>query len=640
MNLFSPVGLGAVTARNRVMQLATGNNLHADGKVTDRMVDFYVARANGGIGSIVTGALATHPSDRPNGLRAYDIDGAPGFKRLATAVHDAGAILIGQLNHRGRQHHVIPVPALVAPSSLACPHSGGTPHALDVEEIRSIVESFALCAANLQDAGFDGVEIHGGQGHLIQQFLSPFSNARDDEYGGSLENRLRFLSEILEAVRRRCGTQFVVGLRLGVEEFVPDGLHLSEAKLIARQTTSGSHVDYISVTQSNFANLDKHSPDRTFPRTPFVDFAAEIKEAVSRVPVVGGGRVLDPETAQRILDEGKADIIGLSRPLLADANWAKKAASGRSSEIRQCVSCNQCWGWTIAGQSIGCIHNAATGREREARLLTIARKKRVLVVGGGPAGLEAARIAGLRGHLVTLHEATDRLGGAVVVAATAPGDSEIMAVVDYLRGAVERAGVEVHLSSRVGLDTIRQDSPDAVVVATGATDSAWRIGFDPTVPVHTGRVALGLGLDTAREVIVLDEDGYYETCAVARRLATSGAKVHIVTRFFELGREIPAVSRMTAIAALDALGVRISTTTWPTNGADGRMLLRHELSGRTWEPGPVDGIVVVGRRIADDAIYHDAKEIVAECYRIGDALMPKGRIADAIRQGNSIGLRL
>jgi 2,4-dienoyl-CoA reductase-like NADH-dependent reductase (Old Yellow Enzyme family) len=621
------------------MQLATTNHLHQNGRISPASIAFYEARAKGGVGCVVTESLATDPTVGRGGVPAYDDETRPGFARLAEALHDRGALIIGQLNHGGRQHLASEVPRLVGPSSLACPYSGGTPHALDIQEIRSIVEGFTRSAANLQAAGLDGVEVHAGQGHLIQEFLSPFSNNRMDDYGGSPGNRVRFLFEILDGIRSECGPTFVVGLRLGAEEFTDGGLHLSDSKEIAKQVASRGQLDYVSVTQGNFNSIAHHTPDRRFPTTPYVGFAGEIRSVVSGLPVVACGRILTPDAAEKILRTKAADIIGLCRPLLADPDWVRKAQGGRPDEIRRCISCNQCWGWISRGRPIGCVHNATTGRELTSQITPAARRKRVLIVGGGPAGLEAARVSALRGHEVTLLEGKDGLGGAVVDASSAPGDHEIGWVADYLVNSVRRAGVLIRTSSFATPETVLATGADVVVIATGATDRTMVPGLGPATPVCSGRAALSDSGNLVESVLILDQDGYYEPIGVARHLASRGAKVYMATRFFEVGREIPATSRISALADLDQRGVTFFPTTWLEGSGDGCISMRNVLSNREWKLEGIDRVVVTGDRVADDGLYRDLAEKVGEIYRIGDAYMPR-RIADAVREGHDVGLRI
>jgi 2,4-dienoyl-CoA reductase-like NADH-dependent reductase (Old Yellow Enzyme family)/thioredoxin reductase len=640
-HLLRPLALGPVTLKNRVMQVATSTNFAEPG-VGPRLRAFLEERAKGGIGSVVVGALAIQTGAVR--ISALDEDHLSGLADLAKTLHAYDMVVLGQLVHGGRQHLADAPPELVGPSAIACPYSGGTPHSLDTDEIRSLIRMFVRGAVNLQAAGFDGAEVHGAQGHLVQQFLSPFSNQRTDEYGGSLENRTRFALEILEGIRAACGSGFVLGIRMSVEEFSEGGLHIEQSKKICSLMVTSGTLDYLSVSQSNFDSISAHIPDRTYPFAPFVNFAAEIRAVVAPLPVVASGRIIDPERADRIVAEGRADIVGLSRPLIADPQWLQKAASGRADQIRRCVSCNQCWGWVSGGGQIGCIHNAAAGNELtwgSGTMGRIAAAMHIVVVGGGPAGMEAARVAAERGHRVTLLEARDRLGGSVIDASNVPGESELRWVVDHLVGAVHRAGVEVVLNSEATDERVLELRPDTVVIATGSQPAADDVPDSGDVEVLCYPYVIDAGARVWDEAVVLDDDGHYIGIAAAHEMALRGTHVSLVTRFFEVGREIPAASRITALRTLDKLGVRLLPTMWLRRVEGRNVVLEHYLNrDREISIPNVDAIVRAGRRIPDDRLFRQVRRRLAErgvaVHLVGDARQPR-RIANAIHDGHAIG---
>ena len=636
--LFDSIALGTRTLKNRIMQLPTGTHFHERG-VGPKTIAFYEERAKGGVGSIVTGGMPVSPNaEYPSPARR---DAIPEFERLAGAIHAHGALIVGQLVHGGRQHRRSSIPLLVAPSALACTYSGGTPHELEPWEIEAIVESFASCAVNLRDAGLDGVEVHAGQGHLIQQFLSPASNLREDAYGGDPERRMRFALEILREVRRAAGADFVVGLRLGVDELTEDGFRIEDARTVASRLAAEGAVDYISATQSNFTTIEAFTPDRRFARAPFVGFAAALKEEVPAIPVVACGRILEPGRAEEVLANGQADMIGLSRPLLADPQWAQKAENGDERRIRLCVSCNQCWGWTDAGREVGCIHNAACGNETQWGIGTLVADespKRVVVIGGGPAGLESARVAAARGHDVVLFEERDVLGGALVDVFPLAAYAELGWIVDYLSGEIRDAGIEVRLGERATAESVLACEPDAVIVATGAVPHNG-VQVAPSIPFYDYEDVLRRRVSTGRRAVVLDDDGYYPACAVAEAVAESGTRVTMVTRFFEFGREIPATSRRTTLRALDRLEVDMLPSTWIEGSAGSSVTLCNVLSGRRRVIENVDCVINAGARKVRDELYHELQGRVENLHLIGDAYMPR-RIADAIRDGHRAGRAL
>jgi 2,4-dienoyl-CoA reductase-like NADH-dependent reductase (Old Yellow Enzyme family) len=645
--LFSPLSLGRLTIANRVMQLATTNNLDDKGRVGPDQIAFYEERAKDGVGIIVTEGLAAHGTTQSSHgtslgrgrIGAYSEESLAGLTALADAIHGHSVPIVGQIYHGGRQHHSDSIPLLWGPSPLPDPHSGGVPHEMTKADIDSTIDGFANAARQLQRAGFDGVEVHGAQGHLIQEFFSPFSNIRTDEYGGSFDNRMRFTTEILQAVRDRVGGDFLVGLRMGAEEQSPDGIDEEMACAFAERVSELGLIDYLSVTVGNFKSIEIHTPDRHHERMEFVHYAGSIRKVAGGLPVVTCGRIIEPAAAESLLADGTADIIGLCRPLLSDAQWTSKAKAGQADQIRKCISCNQCWGTIIAERGINCIQNAATGRERIWGIGTLQKadtSKKVVVVGAGPAGLEAARIAAERGHDVTLFEAKGEIGGSVNLAANTPGHEETAYVVDYLKGAIERAGVDVRTGSRVTADEIVAEEPDAVVVATGALPRNDALGDTGDIPVYTSHDIASRRVDlSGKRVVMFEEDGYYQACEVAELMGRDGADVLIASRFWELGREIPATSRVTTLRSLDVLGVRIVTTTWFGGVEGSTVILQHELSGRRTEIPDVDAIVHVGFSLPQSQLGTELQDRVAQVELVGDAYMPR-RIADAVFDGHRV----
>ncbi|MHA3700584.1 oxidoreductase [Jatrophihabitans sp. YIM 134969] len=646
-HLFAPLRLGSLELTNRVMQLATTNNLDDHGRIGTDQIAFYVERAKGGVGVIVSEGLAAHGAESGSAtslgrgrIAAHSEQTLAGLTELAAAVHAEGVPIIGQIYHGGRQHHSDAVPLLFGPSAVPDPHSGGVPHAMSIDEIHGMVEGFADAATMLQRAGFDGVEVHAAQGHLTQEFFSPFSNVRTDEYGGSFANRVRFVEEILTEVRRRCGADFVLGLRMGAEELSPNGIDRAMAVQFAEYVAGVGLVDYLSVTVGNFNSIEIHTPDRHHARMEFTHYAAAVKAVVGDLPVVTCGRIVEPAAADALIATGDADLVGLCRPLLADAEWVAKARDGRADEIRLCISCNQCWGTIIMERPVNCIQNAATGREAAwgiGTLTPVPAAKRVVVVGGGPSGLEAARVAALRGHSVLLLEAREAVGGSVNLAASVPGHEETGYVVDYLRDAVRRAGVEVRTGVVADVDAVVAESPDVVVVATGSTPRRDGLGDTGSVPVYTSHDIASRAVDlSGQRVVLFDEDGYYQACEISEMVGAVAASLTHVTQFWEVGREIPATSRVTTLRTLDQLGVVLIATTW-FDAVEGRdVVLEHCLSGRRSRIADVDAIVHVGLGASQAGLGEALRGRVPALDVIGDAFMPR-RIADAVFEGHRAG---
>lgn len=647
-HLFAPIQLGPRRAKNRVMRLATTSNLAEGNRVGPRLLAFYETVAQGGAGTIVTESLRMFPSDTfPAGAMAiHDRDALPGFRRLSDVCHASGALLIGQLNNGGRQHTGSRVPGwMIAPSAIACPRSGGVPHELDVAEIAEVIATFADCAANCIEAGLDGVEIHGAQGHLIGQFLSPYTNRRTDAYGGSDENRLRFAVEILETVRARVGARGIVGYRMGIEEFTAGGLGIEETLAIAGELTRRGLVDYLSLAQGNFNSIDAHLPDRHWPPLAYRALQARFKAVCGDTPTIASARIQTPQQAEDVIASGDADMIGLCRALVVDPQWPAKAQRGDADRIRGCIACNQCWGWISAGEPIACATNPVAGQEwRLPPLMMAAHRKTVVVVGGGPAGLEAARVAAGRGHAVTLFETSARLGGRMKDAHTMPNQADLANLLAYLVPEVTRAGVEIVTGVTANAEAILARKPDAVVVATGSVAEAPAIGGDGSVPVSTGDAMTGDAcVDLAGigpgSLMLMDEDGYAWSAAIAEGLLATGRPLIVVTRFFEPWRELPIVSRIATLRAVDAEGAVIKANMEIAGVSNGAVTLRHYTSGRVEVVPGVAGIVWVGAARSRSALARDLLAAGFDKTRlhiVGDAFSPR-RLVHALGEAHAAG---
>jgi 2,4-dienoyl-CoA reductase-like NADH-dependent reductase (Old Yellow Enzyme family)/thioredoxin reductase len=639
-HVFSPIAYGPRTARNRLVRTATTSNLSEKQKVSDRLVAFFRNVARGGVGTVITESVAVHPSysGGQGTLQLYDPAVLPGLERLVKAVRDEGALFFCQLRHGGRQHHARLHPTLWAPSAIPCPHSGGIPHEMSKSEVREVIDGFVLSARHAKQAGFDGVEVQGGHGHLIQEFISGFSNHRTDEYGGSYEKRLLFARQILEEVRAEVGRDLVMGYRLGVDEFTETGITLEESLATAKTFAATGLIDYMSLTQGNFNSIETHLPDRNFPQ-PAYSFThhAKIKAAVasvSSIPVITTGRIRAPEDAERILVEGKADAIGMCRQLLADPFWPQKAQSGRADEIRKCTNGNHCWSRIRSGDPIGCELNPVIGREAEwAELKPAAVPKHLLVVGGGPAGLEFSRVAAERGHRVTLLEAGAALGGRLAQAAVVKGHEEVGDYVSATRASLKRLGVEVRLNTEATAGTIAQEQPDAVIVATGATPFVPTVTTDGSLPVVSAVHDLPADIPSSSHLVLMDEDG--DNWAAAETILAMGraARVTLVTRYFEVLRDLPMVNRITTLKRLDEHGVRLRPNMEVHQIRKGTVILRHHYSAREEVLDDATAVIWIGQQRANSQLVAALGGLGKDrVHVIGDAYAPR-RLANAILEG-------
>jgi 2,4-dienoyl-CoA reductase-like NADH-dependent reductase (Old Yellow Enzyme family) len=563
-----------------------------------------------------------------NNAAAWDEAAVPHFERLTARVRATGALAFLQLAHNGGVNHGAwsRLPAW-APSHV--PNYHEAPKPLEIEEIRELVAAFAACARNAAAGGFDGIEVHGGHGYLIHEFLSPRSNRRDDAYGGSLENRMRFGIEVLTAVRDATAGRLTVGLRLvGDEELGPRGLSAEDAAEIGARFEALGLVDFLNVS-IGLSGVGMVRPAYS-PHGLGVYAARAVKRAVRGVPVFAVHRILTPAEAEAILASGDADAVTVVRALIADEDWAEKAHAGRAGEIRACTGCNQgCYGNLLQGLPVTCATNPAVGREETLGRATLSRAraaKRVVVVGGGPAGLEAAWVAAARGHQVLLLERDSELGGKVRLAASLPGRAELAGFAAWRAGECERRGVEIRLGVQVLAEDVLALAPDAVVVATGgrATPQGLAKWWPMPVPgseqpfVIDHERALREAASLGPRVVIFDVVGHIEGPGLAELLARRGLEVTLVsplpqpllldaeTLSHALPRACRAGARWCPNAGLAAIGAH-------------ELTLVHLLSGTTERIPDVAQVVIRTHGLPEASLYAALRGRVP-VVRVGDAV--------------------
>ena len=631
--LFAPGRIARVELKNRIVQTPMGTGLIDMGQVTTREVAFQEERARGGVGLIITGAAVVHPTSRfPARIitEAWDPDGVPALRLRTNAVHRHGAHIFGQLIHLGRespggQTDFVPM----GPSPIPHERDPGVPHEMSLADIRMIVDGFGTSAANFKSGGYDGVEIHGAHGYLVSQFLSPESNRRTDAYGGSLERRLRILVEIVEEIRARCGGDYALGVRLSGDDYLPGGLTIDDTRSLADALQQAAPVDYISLTTGLRSYYVK---DTTFREGFALEMGALLKSDLG-VPLIVAGRIRHPDFAEQALAAGQTDFVGIGRAQLADPNWVSKAQEGRTEEIRPCIGivqdCRRPEG------IIGCTIHARTGREEEwGPVKRASIKRRVVVAGGGPGGLEAARVAAESGHGVVVYERTDAIGGQLRIAAAGPTRGELLDFVDYLERELGRLGVEIRTETEATRDTVLADAPDLVVCAAGATPEA------PDFPVSGGaRVANVwelLGGDVAeipaRAVVVDDGTGFWHGVSAVEYLAERGAAVELLTPARGVGLAIPHESIGNVSGRLASHGVRVRVLAKVT-GVDGtRVSFAEGFAGEPAE-ATADLVVVRTRMRANDGLIRELEGAGPALATIGDASAPR-RLNHAVLDAN------
>jgi len=640
-NLFQPLQIGKLELKNRIVMLAmTTGYGELNETVSDRLVTFFAERAKGGAGLIIV-PFSPVRAGSPVEPGLYDDRFIPGATRLTERIHAFGAKTAGQLI---TSYHVIlgsGIPEVVGPSPVGNQMMRCTPRPLTIDEIHGIIEEYAQSARRAREAGFDAVEILAGAGYLLNRFLSPVSNKRQDQYGGSLENRMRIILEIIGSVRKAVGEGFPISVRLNVEEQMEGGHTIEDSKGVA-QILEKAGIQVINM-YTGWHESPVPTVQPSLPKGAFVHLAEKIKSGV-RIPVIATNRINDPLVAEKILAEGKADLIGMGRALLADPELPKKAMEGRVEEIIQCIACSNClaeimgayrqWGKPVA---TFCTVNPVAGKEGHDILHPAPRSKKVMVIGGGPAGLEAASIAAMRGHRVTLYDRGGELGGRLLLAAIPPYKNEMKTLAQSLAARARKAGVRIKLHSEAGRETIEEEKPDALVLALGAT---------PRLPDIPG--ARGQNVVFAEEVLaglnsvsgsVLVVGGGIVGCETAEFLLEQGKGVTQVTVLEMLDRMANDVSptyRPFFLARLKKTGIKMITSARVEEITEKGVRVS-QVDGSTWIEGNA-GVLAWGY-MANRQLVQELKGIVPEVHVAGDCITPR-MIKEAMEEGFLVGCKI
>jgi 2,4-dienoyl-CoA reductase-like NADH-dependent reductase (Old Yellow Enzyme family)/thioredoxin reductase len=653
--LLSPLRIGPLEARNRVvcgahftMYTEPARTYGEPGFYGERYGRYLAEYARGGVGTVIAGQAQVHPTtayQMHNNAAVWDPECIPLLRRVSEQIQDHGALAFLQLAHNGGVNHAtwsrLPV---WSASGIANHMEASKP--IEADEIREVVEYFGRSARHAADAGFDGIEVHAAHGYLIHEFLSPAHNQRTDEYGGSFDNRLRFAIEVLESVRGAVGDHVAVGVRLVGDEEQRDGQGLAphDCAEIAAALANAGLVDFINVSVGT-SGIGMVRPMYS-PHLLGVAATAVVKRAVPDVPVFAVHRILTPDEAEGVLEREEADAITLVRALIADPEWVFKASVERAGEIRACTGCNQgCYGNLTQGYPITCVTNPSVGREAALGSGTLQRAstaKRVVVVGGGPAGLEAAWVAAARGHDVTLLERSAQLGGKIRLAAMLPGRGEIAAFADWRANECVRRGVEVRVGVDADVEAVLALAPDAVIVATGGfavvgtpskshhmpvpgSDQEWVIDHERAL----------LEADALGEhVVILDAIGHIEAIGVGHFLAERAHQVTVVTPMHS-PLLLDAETMQKALPRAVRAGLRWRPNTAMVSIGAHEVMVADVMSYAV-ESLPADHVVIRTHGVANDSLYYGLLAELSDVRRVGDAVVP--RLADrAIYDGHLAG---
>ena len=662
--LFEPITIGSLNIKNRIYMPAMHLNMCRKYQVTEQLLAFYAERARGGAGMISVGyASVDELAANPMHIGAHDDKFIPSLTRLATTIKENGARAVVQLNHAGRYNHSMLLGGKqpVGPSPIPSRLTGETPQELSVEQIEATVTSFAQAAARVKQAGFDAVEILCGTGYLISAFLSPATNQRNDDYGGSTEKRMRFGLDVMRAVRAAVGTEFPIIARVNGNDFMPNGIGQETMReFVCQLEQNGADAFCVNVGwhESRVPQIQTK-----VPRGVYAYLARAIRDVV-HVPVIASHRINDPEIAREMLADGSCDMVAMGRALIADPHLPEKSREGREKEIVHCVACAQgCFDHLFEMRAVECLCNPRAGHEYQEKAEVAETAKQVLVIGGGPGGMSAALAASERGHRVTLVEQADKLGGQLFLAGAPPGREEFIQLANDLAYQVEFAPIELLIGTRADMALIKRLQPDVVVMATGGASVAPPIpGADlPHVvqawDVLSGKAKVGqnvviigggaVGVETALE---LAEQGTLSGDALKfllvhgaadldelQRLATRGTrKVVLLEMLGKLGTNFGKTTRWVMLDDLKRYGVDALTEAKALQISSDSVRVEHDGKETTFA---ADTVVLAAGTSSCNPLQEELESKGVVCHVIGDAQRP-AMVFDAVHQGYAIGNKL
>ena len=646
--------MGGFTLRNRVAHASIVTRFVRNGEVTTPLLDYYESRAKGGAGLIVGEPLAMiNANQDPRRLRVYDDKGMGSLQQLAEAVEQHGCRLIGQAQDPGRgRHEAGRNDSAIGVSALPDDLSWTVPHVLTTGEIWGVIEEWAQACGRLQRAGFSGVELSAGHGHLFHQFFSSWSNRREDEFGGDLQGRTRFLRELIAAIRAECGRPFIIGTKLPGDDGVPNSIDLTEARAIAAEIAATGEVDYWTFAWgAHSRSLWTHLPNAHGERAPYLQDIAQLASVAPDIPTGALGYITDPNEGEYAISEGLADLVFMGRPLITDPAWPEKARTGQEARIRYCVSCNTCWRSIIDGNRLECDNNPRVAEPDEAfwEPAPAETKKRVTVVGSGVAGLEAAWVAAARGHEVTVLGQSGEPGGKTRVHAELIGGENLSSIYDYQFLTGKRYGVNYQLDSSGELADVLGTRPDEVVLATGSTMIP--PAFIPQEYIDEGFVEdlrsfilpfIGRKAGEAGRVVLFDEDHTEGTYAAAELLAENFDHVTIVTTRERVATDCTLVNRQEIYQRLYDRDIEIVTSCAPTGLdelEDAELKIANVYNGKEQTLTDIAAITYSTARAPRNELQEALVKEGLTVHTIGDCQAPRSVLAST-REGYRAGMAL
>ena len=646
--LFSPFKIGNLVVPNRIHFAAHMTNFGEDQKISDRHIFYYIERAKGGCGLITTEELTVHPSDHAYDklVDAFEPEVIHGYKKLTYSIHLYDTKIFAQLNHNGMQADgTISRLPVWGPSPGADPLFHEISKEMEIEDIKECCKYYARSAVYAVEGGFDGIELQLGHSSLVRQFLSPATNHREDEYGGSFENRMRFCLEVIDVVRKAVGDDFPLGIRLNADEMHPKGgITLEDAKRIAACVEETGQLDFMDLSIGTFYNLFLVEGSMHTPLAYTVPLASGIRSVID-LPVFCTNRINDPHLAENILEAGHADMIGMVRALICDPELPNKSMEGRTEDIRQCIACNQgCIARMGLGYTLGCLQNPAVGNEEHlgiGKLKPCESQKKVVIVGGGPAGLEAARTAALRKHNVVLFEKNEELGGQNLIAGKAAGRQEITGVTRWLLSQVNKLDIDFRLGVEATADTVLAENPDAVIIAAGSVPKKNPFPGEYSEPQVVSTVqVLKEEVEIGKRVLLVDNDGHHQATGTAEFLADRERDVHIITSSLFAGGDLgPLQDLYLTRKRLAEKGVTftpdIAVLEIQGDVVKGLQVYSNEMI----DFEGYDTIVLAVGNVSCDQLYFDLKGRVKEIYRAGDCVAPR-KTDMAIVEGHRVGRKI